>query len=70
MLNAIIRYSHFEFLFHVITGRVQQKIQFSHFFSGEMLNSIGNYEYMKLSVFDTHPPLIHVLMSYVKEIMF
>ena len=22
------------------------------------------------SVFDTHPPLIHVLISYVKEIMF
>ena len=29
-------------------GRVQQKIQFSHFVSGNMLNSIGNYELMKL----------------------
>ena len=29
-------------------GRVQQKIQFSHFVSGKMLNSIGNYEHMKL----------------------
>ena len=51
-------------------GRVQQKIQFSYFVSFKKLNSIGNYEYMKLSVFDTHPPLIHVLISYVKEIMF
>ena len=29
-------------------GRVQQKIQFSHFVNGKMLNSIGNYEHMKL----------------------
>ena len=29
-------------------GRVQQKIQFSQFVSGKMLNSIGNYEHMKL----------------------
>ena len=28
-------------------GRVQQKIQFSHFVNGKMLNSIGNYEHMK-----------------------
>ena len=38
-------HSHFELSFHVITGRVQQKkIQF---FSGKMLNSKGNFEYMK-----------------------
>ena len=41
-------HSHFELSFHVIMGRMQQKIQFSHFFSDRMLNSKGNYEYMKL----------------------
>ena len=40
-------YSHFELSFHVIMCRVQQKIQFSDFFSGKMLNSIGNYKNMK-----------------------
>ena len=29
-------------------GRVQQKIQFSHFVRVKMLNSIGKYEHMKL----------------------
>ena len=29
-------------------GRVQQKIQFSRLVSGKTLNSIGNYELMKL----------------------
>ena len=41
-LMPLEAYSHFKLLFHVIIGRVQQKIQFSHFISGKMLNSIGN----------------------------
>ena len=28
--------------------KMQQKMQFSHFFSVKLLNSLGNYEHMKL----------------------
>ena len=41
-------HSHFEHSFHIIMARVQQKIQFLHFVSCNMLNSIGNYEHIKL----------------------
>ena len=41
-------HSHFKLKFHVIMGRIQQIVQFSHFFSGKMQNLKGNYESMKL----------------------
>ena len=64
-------HSHFKLWFHEIMGRVQQKVQFSHFsvvkckIWKEIMN-IWNYD-----ICVWHPPtLIYVLISYVKEIRF
>ena len=71
--NSFIKleaHSQFKLQLHEIMGRVQQKVQFSHFFSSKMQNLKGNYECtiyeIMTSVFDTHPPLIYVLISYEK----
>ena len=40
--------SHFKLKFHVIMGMVQQKVQFTHSFSGKRQNLKGNYENVRL----------------------
>ena len=52
-------------------GRVQQMIEFSQFsvVNAKFRRELWIYKIMT-SVFDTHPPLINVLISQVKEIRF
>ena len=52
-------------------GGVQQIIEFSQFsvVNAEFRRELWIYKIMT-SVFDTHPPQINVIISYVKEIMF
>ena len=45
---TIEAHSHFKLEFHVIMARVQQRVHFSHYFSGKMQNFKENYESMKL----------------------
>ena len=57
-------HSDFKLQFHVIMGRVQQKVQFSHFFSGKMQILKGNHEFMKL----WHLCLTHTHLSWFTTI--